>query len=343
MARRMSLALAVVASLLAAPSAQGATVSYTTAGEHTFTVPAGVTSIRATLIGARGGDGDAGGLGGFGTRLVVDIPVTPGSTLYAIVGGNGADGSGSGAGGFNGGGDGGEGSADGVGGGFGAGGGGASDIRTTSHASNDLASRKVSSPGGGGATGVASAIDGGAGTLPGEDGSCVGSGGGANQLTAGAGGNGCNGGDPGDAGVLGVGGDGGGTPGGTSNLGGGGGGGGWFGGGGGGEDADLNGESGAGGGGAAGFAGGVTFLSGDNPGLPASIEISYDAPAVDGLPATRAFPGVQPLYTISLPQTFTITNSGARPLVVNGESFAADGVNPGSDDFFISATTCTAP
>ena len=44
--------------------------------------------------------------------------------------------------------------------------------------------------------------------------------------------------------------------------------------------------------------------------------------------------------TVSGSQDFTITNNDVTPLTVNGETFTANGVNAGSDDFFVGATTC---
>ena len=93
-----------------------------TGGPASFTVPAGVTSIRIVAIAPNGG-ADAGGavIGGRGGRAEATISVVPGTMLTVRVGGQGAtgvDGS-SGAGGFNGGG------SAGLGGG---GGGGASSV-----------------------------------------------------------------------------------------------------------------------------------------------------------------------------------------------------------------------
>ena len=64
------------------------TVSFTTAGEHAFTVPLGIGWIHVVAIGGRGGGGYVPG--GAGARVEADVRVTPGSTLYAEVGGNGA-------------------------------------------------------------------------------------------------------------------------------------------------------------------------------------------------------------------------------------------------------------
>jgi len=64
------------------------TVSFTTAGEHAFTVPLGVTSVQVTAIGGAGGGGYSPG--GLGAEVNASVAVTPGSTIYAEVGGNGA-------------------------------------------------------------------------------------------------------------------------------------------------------------------------------------------------------------------------------------------------------------
>ena len=90
-------------------------------GTQAFTVPEGVTSVRITAIGARGGVGGdaanvgagAGGAPGFGGLAVADVAVAPGQSLFVNVGGIGGAGTkgpanfttpvSGGAGGFNGG------------------------------------------------------------------------------------------------------------------------------------------------------------------------------------------------------------------------------------------------
>ena len=72
----------------ATASGQAQAVSYTTAGEHAFTVPFGVTSVHVVAIGGRGGGGYVPG--GLGARVEANLRVVPGSTIYAEVGGNGA-------------------------------------------------------------------------------------------------------------------------------------------------------------------------------------------------------------------------------------------------------------
>jgi hypothetical protein len=64
------------------------TVSFTTVGEHPFTVPLGVTSVQVTAIGGAGGGGYSPG--GLGAEVKASVAVTPGSTIYAEVAGNGA-------------------------------------------------------------------------------------------------------------------------------------------------------------------------------------------------------------------------------------------------------------
>ncbi|MBK9486927.1 MAG: hypothetical protein IPO01_17615 [Chitinophagaceae bacterium] len=69
-----------------------------TGGAQTFTVPAGVTSINFTALGAEGGAGAngtnnggtvAGGAGGKGSRATGTLAVTPGQVLNIFVGGAG--------------------------------------------------------------------------------------------------------------------------------------------------------------------------------------------------------------------------------------------------------------
>ena len=104
---------------------------------QTFTVPAGVASLRIDAFGAAGGPGNGhrSTKGGNGGVVKADVPVTPGEKLTVFVGGAGATGAtGSGDGGFNGGGSGGgPGPSDGGGGG----GGGASDVRQAGDALSD--------------------------------------------------------------------------------------------------------------------------------------------------------------------------------------------------------------
>lgn len=89
--------------------------TFSSVGQHTFTVPAGVYQLNVDLSGAQGGT-YSGYTGGYGGRVVATISVTPGETLYINVGGTTS----STTGGSNGGG---------AGSSNGRGGGGASDIR----------------------------------------------------------------------------------------------------------------------------------------------------------------------------------------------------------------------
>ena len=75
-------------------------VAFTTAGTTSWTVPAGVTSICAVLVGGGGGGaghsttnvaGSGGGAGG-GLRWINNLAVTPGETLTIVVGAGGTAG-----------------------------------------------------------------------------------------------------------------------------------------------------------------------------------------------------------------------------------------------------------
>ena len=257
------LGIGAVAGLLAGASpAVAATKTFLyTGSEQTFSVPAGDSSIQVALVGGRGGNGSAGGVGSFGASVQTPLTVTPGETLYIEVAGNGGSSSGSGgAGGFNGGGDG---DLD------GGGGGGASDIRT-SPLSTPLGypdPRLVVAAGGGGAAG---GNRGGTGGIPsGAQGGYACGGGGAFQNQGGVGRGGSS-----QAGTQGQGGNGGTGGGSSSTAGGGGGGGGYFGGGGGSDY--CNDGAGGGGGGSSFGPSGTTYVL-DTTGTP-SVTITYTAP-----------------------------------------------------------------
>ena len=87
----------------------GRMVSFQAAGTFTFTVPAGVTRIRARVVGGGGGAGSgtgssiSGGGGGGGGYSESWIKVTPGGALDIVVGSGGSGGRYSGASGTNGG------------------------------------------------------------------------------------------------------------------------------------------------------------------------------------------------------------------------------------------------
>jgi hypothetical protein len=69
-----------------ARAAGATTITYSTPGEHEFTVPAGVTSVGVVAIGATGGAGTGGGgAGGDGAKVTGSVAVTPGEQLFAEV------------------------------------------------------------------------------------------------------------------------------------------------------------------------------------------------------------------------------------------------------------------
>ncbi len=63
------------------------TFSYT-GGLQQFIVPNRVTSIQVTAIGAKGGTGARGQVGGGGANITTTLSVTPGQVLYVVVGGH---------------------------------------------------------------------------------------------------------------------------------------------------------------------------------------------------------------------------------------------------------------
>jgi hypothetical protein len=281
-----------------AGQALGQTVSFfSTGGQQTFTVPAGVSTVNVVAVGGSGGGAGSKAPGGFGGELSASLAVSPGQVLYVEVGGNGGSGSGSGAGGFNGGGKGGTGAG---------GGGGASDVRTVPQGeSTSLASRVIVAGGGGGgatAPGGANAGAGGAGA----------GGGGAGEETGnGAGGAGIDDASPGSPGAFGIGG-----AGGPGSTGGAGGGGGIFGGGGGGASCSQNPMycdaltfGGNGGGGSTGFSStaGVsnTSVGIDTTGVP-SVTLTYTGPA--------------PVQPPAPPSTADIAKSLLSQLVPSGKA-----------------------
>ncbi|MCC7275800.1 MAG: hypothetical protein IT561_24230, partial [Alphaproteobacteria bacterium] len=225
-------------------------------GTHSWTVPPGVTTVRAKAWGGGGGHGGAaatGHPGGGGGFVDATLTVAPGDVLAVEVGAGG----GAGEGGVAGGSGGMSGIADGGDGGLGAeraggGGGGASGIRVA-------AAAVLGAPGGGG--GSAEAGGGAGGGAAGADGGDGGvrHGDGGTAASGGGGGSGEGSGAAGTAGGTSTGGAGGGG----SLSGGGGGGGGRRSGGGGGAGT----TAGAGGGGAALATGGTTIAgSGTAPG-----------------------------------------------------------------------------
>ena len=78
-------------------SCQSNPVSYVTAGTYTFTVPAGITSLRVVATGAGGGGGGLwgtypGAVGGGGAVVTSTLAVTAGQALTLVVGGGGGSG-----------------------------------------------------------------------------------------------------------------------------------------------------------------------------------------------------------------------------------------------------------
>jgi Bacterial Ig-like domain (group 3) len=125
------------------------------ADDTTYTVPAGVGSVRITATGGAGAPGQVGNQntapGGVGGVVTETVPVTAGTTLYVQVGGSGSNGD-SRRGGIAGGGTGGVSkSASPSSGDYSGGGGGASGVSTTSDCSHWLI---VAGGGGGGGAGV---------------------------------------------------------------------------------------------------------------------------------------------------------------------------------------------
>jgi glycine rich protein/Big-like domain-containing protein len=238
-ARRFLATLLAAAAWSTPAVAQVAVFSYTGA-EQSYTVPAGVSSLSVTAIGAPGGGPLSGGLAA-GRAAVVSgiVNVAPGQVLYVEVGGSGS----SPVGGFNGGGD--SGTRNGI---SVDGGGGASDVRTLPMSAGviSLNSRLIVAAGGGG-SGYPAAPGGDAGAAGGSAPDSSVGGGAGTQTAGGAGGCdalqvGC-----GVGGSLGIGGTGGSSGDGAQTREGAGGGGGLFGGGGGG--GVLDGAVGGGGGG----------------------------------------------------------------------------------------------
>ena len=230
--------------------------------DTTWTVPSGVSSVDAYLLGASGGgaaDYGADGKRGYGGRVDGVLTVTPGETIYTHIGGAGS----TAAGGANGGG------APGAYSGFGdptTGGGGGTDLR---RGGDTITDRFCAAGGGGGRGGGSSGYTlhppsrtgGSAGGITGADGQWGsnsafdnGSGGGGGGPSSG-GSAGSHSGNPGTSGIGGNGATR--SSGGYTLNGGGGGGGGWYGGGGGGAPNSSRTGSGGGGGGGSSYADGT--------------------------------------------------------------------------------------
>jgi len=285
-----------------------------TGGAQTFTVPAGVTSINLTTLGAQGGtgatggDGATGGVGGLGSRATGTLAVTPGQVLTIFVGGTG----GAPTAGFNGGGTGGNANS--------GGGGGASDVRFPGAASAD----RILVAGGGGGGGRAgcepNTVNGGAGGNGdgnGVDGATSPSGGGgfgAIGVVPGLPGIGCAGflGSPGLAGFGPAGGNGGAGQSCccfnfASVPGGGGGGGGFLGGaGGGGGSAGTIACSGNDKGGGGGGAGGTSYTGGVTAGAVTTAIQTGNGQVVLNYNVTTVCTGPTTIFTITVLPTATV-------------------------------------
>ncbi len=352
---------ALLTSAIAAASASAVpppTVTETfpsTGTEQSFTVPAGVSSVRVQAIGAAGETATSTHLnehsnaqGGAGADVVGQLPVTAGEVLYVEVADKGFNGAGSGQG-------------------SGGAGGDASDVRTVPRGLDDsmesLQSRLLVSGGGGGGGGTWYEFGGGRGGDVGGRGDSSGGGfgfgggsasgsGGAGTLTGGgAGGAGCFQTLPepwfGTDGALGLGGSGGQSHG-LEETGGGGGGGGYWGGGGGEGSCEFGGPSaGAGGGGGSSFV--SEEASSASFGLASaltepSVSITYATPAT-ATPSISmiTFPTTQPLQTVSPPQTITISNEGGNPLQISAAKFVNSSPGLPTDhpqDFLVDASSC---
>lgn len=212
-------------------SVSALTVSFTSPGAQTWTVPDGVNAITVTATGGGGGGGYDPARGGNGGVVTATLTVTPGQTLQLFVGGGG---SGSAVGGGGGGG------STNIDAGTahqiiaGGGGGGASGAGGDGNGSNGGNGNGLTTGGRGGSGGIGGAPGHStcctASTTPGGDGNGGAGGMGGHNGGAGGIGSGTGAGGPGDPGNAFVGGGGGGFggggPGGTGSQDGGGGGGG---------------------------------------------------------------------------------------------------------------------
>lgn len=83
------LALLVLLLLVASPARAAETTTFTTAGEHPYVVPAGVTRLAVTATGGQGGSITVTGEsrpGGRAAQVTGTLEVIPGQTLHAVVG-----------------------------------------------------------------------------------------------------------------------------------------------------------------------------------------------------------------------------------------------------------------
>ncbi len=321
LAGHAAVAVATAPQALAAPAAT--TQTYTTPGVFLFTVPAGVTAVQVTAVGAAGGN-CFNGPGGRGASVTATVPVASGFQVRVQVAGAGAGGGfcagGGTAGGIGGGGDGGSGGPGGATGG--GAGGGASMVSTGTGSPTAVSTLIVAGGGGGGAyarTG-GDAGSAGAGGNGGPGGGATSTEGGTAGAAQGAGAT------NGTAGVAFTGGTGGSGSGGA-----GGGGGGYFGGGGGGG-ATSGGYGGAGGGGSSYVKSTAYLVSAAAPtSSAASVTITY--PAVAPPSATIASPTAAGTYVIgqSVPTKFSCAEGvGGAGLVSCNDSNDTNTVSGGT-------------
>jgi hypothetical protein len=351
-----ALAAVALCALLIAPAAAlatpTATTSYTSPGVYAFTVPAGISSISVTAVGAAGGVGCYNPSAGEGASVSATLPVAPGELLQVGVGAPGntpncssiAETGIAFAGGIGGGGWGSAGAVEILSGG---GGGGASALALSAPTPGFQAGSELVVAGGGGGGGQEAGVGGNAGSAgstgsPGPFGSYGGGGGGAGTQTGGGAGGGaagnCIGGghpDPGSAGSLGLGGTGGSFFEAEGAGAGGGGGGGYYGGGGGGTGC----RGGGGGGGSSFVASAATVTEAATPSTqPSGVAITYAAPTAEVSSDSLIFAGTQPQGVATAAQTLTVHNGGAAPLVVSGITLG--GTDPA--DYLI-GDGCQAP
>ena len=121
------------------------TVTFTTPGQHVYTVPDGITRVDVVAVGGEGGH-SADRRGGRAARISGTLDVTPGQVLYAVVGSS-ASGAAPGANGGGAAGGGGCPAPPGAGG-------GASDVRTVALGQAGGAGSRVLVAGGGGGAGT---------------------------------------------------------------------------------------------------------------------------------------------------------------------------------------------
>ena len=292
--------------MAAAAAAQTATASYTAPGTYEFTVPAGVTSINARVIGARGGFSASNGSPGFPAAVSATLPVVGGEQLLVGVGGVGADSgftAGYVPGGAGGGGAGGATALD------GGGGGGGASVIAVGAPGVQFGDLLVAGGGGGGGSGGSTFDGGDAGSVANFNGGAPGT-----QTGGGAGG----------VGDLGTGGSGsfglGGNAALTGDFPGGGGGGGYYGGGAGGTGPNTGGTGGGGGSSyvspqASNVAGPSVDFGGVGNG---AVSITYAVPTADLSAQAITFPGSQPQGIAGPAQTLSVANNGSAPLSVAG-------------------------